>query len=507
MRVAVDRAVRAARHGRTSGLRADRPKNADAVVDICRRLDGLPLAIELAAARVKILPPAELRARLEHRLELLTGGARDLPERQQTLRDAINWSYDLLTPAEQRLFRRLSVFAGGCTLEAVEAVCNTAEDLGVPVLEGVTSLVENSLLVQRADDGEPRFSMLETFREYGRDASARERRSGRDRAGARGLHDGARRGRNARDDARPSATPGCATCDAEHDNFRAAIHYLVTAGHAEWALRLARRAVPLLGAARAPHRGSQTRWRACWPCRSAGADAGTRPRALRGRGALGPGEREPAGRAAGHGGLRHLPAFGDTKAVATVMVAMAWQAQRRGRYADATALFEETVALWEQLGRRHGRRPRAQQHGHDVQARGRLRQGARPAAAGGARLGGARRRRGVASALNGLGDVAHVRRRPRGGAAIPPPEPRHLSAHRRPLGRRRRARGPGARRRRGGRLPAAAGVAHAGAAGVPRARTPARRRPPARDRCRGVPAARPRPRRPWCSPAPRRRSA
>src|SRR6185503_870489 len=113
---------------------------------------GLPLAIELAAARVKILPPAELLARFERPLELLTGGARDLPERQQTLRETIKWSYDLLTPPEQKLFRRLSVFAGGCTLEATEAVCNTSEDLGVDVLEGITSLVDNSLLVRRVSE-------------------------------------------------------------------------------------------------------------------------------------------------------------------------------------------------------------------------------------------------------------------------------------------------------------------------------------------------------------------
>ena len=97
-------------------------ETAPAVAEICYRLDGLPLAIELAAARIKLLPPATMLARLEHRLEFLTGGARDLPARHQTLHNAIAWSYDLLNESEQKLFRRLSVFVGGCTLEAVEAV-------------------------------------------------------------------------------------------------------------------------------------------------------------------------------------------------------------------------------------------------------------------------------------------------------------------------------------------------------------------------------------------------
>jgi predicted ATPase/DNA-binding CsgD family transcriptional regulator len=141
--------------------------NAVAVAEICRRLDGLPLAIELAAARVKVLPPAALLARLDHRLPLLTGGGRDLPERQQTMRAAIAWSHDLLTPEEQVLFRRLAVFAGGFTLEAAEAVTSGADEPGIDPFEGVASLLDKSVLRQEAGPGgEPRFVMLETVREF-----------------------------------------------------------------------------------------------------------------------------------------------------------------------------------------------------------------------------------------------------------------------------------------------------------------------------------------------------
>jgi tetratricopeptide (TPR) repeat protein len=134
------------------------------VVEIVRRLDGLPLALELAAARVRVLPPRALSARLDHSLSLLTGGAQDLPERQRTLRATIAWSYDLLRPDEQALFRRLGVFAGGCTLEAAEMVANF--DAPYDVLEGMAALLDASL-VQRADhDGEPRYTMLATIREF-----------------------------------------------------------------------------------------------------------------------------------------------------------------------------------------------------------------------------------------------------------------------------------------------------------------------------------------------------
>jgi tetratricopeptide (TPR) repeat protein len=135
------------------------------MAEICRRLDGLPLAIELAAARVAVLPPAALLARLDRRLDLLTGGARDAPPRHRRLRDTIAWSHDLLEPDEQALFRRLATFAGGCTIEAAGAVGGLAA--GAEVLEGLGSLVDKSLLHQPHGEGEPRFEMFETIREYG----------------------------------------------------------------------------------------------------------------------------------------------------------------------------------------------------------------------------------------------------------------------------------------------------------------------------------------------------
>ncbi len=144
--------------------------NVVTVAAICTRLDGLPLAIELAAARVRVLQPAALLARLEQRLPLLAGGLRDVPARQRSLRDTIAWSTALLETAEQTLFRRLAVFAGGCTLEAAGAVCDLAGDLGSDVFEGMGSLVEKSLLREtEGPGGESRFGMLETIREFALD--------------------------------------------------------------------------------------------------------------------------------------------------------------------------------------------------------------------------------------------------------------------------------------------------------------------------------------------------
>ena len=152
--------------------------NARAIAEICVRLDGLPLALELAAARIRLFPPQALRARLAQRFQVLTGGSRTLPERQQTLRNTIQWSYDLLNEQEQRLFRRLAVFVGGWTLEAAEAVWEAGLEPAAALfspLDGLASLLDKSLVLQVEQEGEPRLIMLETMREYALACLARSR--------------------------------------------------------------------------------------------------------------------------------------------------------------------------------------------------------------------------------------------------------------------------------------------------------------------------------------------
>ncbi|MGH9802943.1 MAG: ATP-binding protein, partial [Blastocatellia bacterium] len=142
--------------------------NARIVAEICARLDGLPLALELAAARIRVLTPRAILQRLDQSLKLLSGGARDLPARQQTIRNTIEWSYDLLSREEQALFRQLAIFVGGFMLEAAEAVSETLATASFDVLDGIASLVDKSLLQQKEQaDGELRFSMLLTIKEYG----------------------------------------------------------------------------------------------------------------------------------------------------------------------------------------------------------------------------------------------------------------------------------------------------------------------------------------------------
>jgi predicted ATPase len=213
--------------------------NALAVAEICARLDGLPLAIELAAARIKMLPPVALAARVQSRLQLLTSGARDLPKRQQTLRSAMDWSHDLLSAEEQKLFRRLGVFVGGCTLEGAEAVCNTRNDLGVDLFEAMASLVDKSLLQQVERQGEARFLMLETIREYALEhlAASGEEPETR-RAHAAYCLVLAEEGEGTIVLSNPEHAIWLDRFDIEHDNFRAALDWLIQAGNAQWGLRL-----------------------------------------------------------------------------------------------------------------------------------------------------------------------------------------------------------------------------------------------------------------------------
>ncbi len=212
-------------------------ENASYVAAICHRLDGLPLAIELAAARIRVLPPQALLGRLSRRFEILTGGARDRPTRQQTIRGAIDWSYALLSPAEQILFARLSAFAGGWTLEGAEAVCNGEGDLAIEVLDGLTSLVEQSLLLQEGRS-HSRFSMLETIREYA--AEKLEERA--ETQTIQGLH--ARYFLDFVEEIRPhldgeGQVEGLDRLEEEHNNLRAAIDWACSSGDVELGLRLA----------------------------------------------------------------------------------------------------------------------------------------------------------------------------------------------------------------------------------------------------------------------------
>jgi predicted ATPase/class 3 adenylate cyclase len=210
--------------------------NAPAVAEICWRLDGLPLAIELAAARVRMLSPQAMLARLEQRLPFLTGGARDAPERQRALRDTIAWSYDLLQPEDQVLFRRLAVFVGGCTLEAAEAVTNFPGQRDV--FGGMERLGEHSLLRQdEGFGGEPRFGMLETVRDYGLEqlvASGEE-----DQVRERHAEHFARLGDDTERVFWSRPGPLMAVLEAEADNLRAALGWAEGHGKGETGLRLA----------------------------------------------------------------------------------------------------------------------------------------------------------------------------------------------------------------------------------------------------------------------------
>jgi predicted ATPase len=228
--------VRQAQAARRDFMLTD--ENARAVAMICSHLDGLPLAIELAAARIKLLPPQAMLGRLENRLKLLTGGSRDLPERHQTLRAAIEWSYDLLDEGEKTLFRRLAVFLRRWTLEAADAICNAAGDLPVDVLDGLGSLVDKSLVRPAAlDEEEPRFWMLQTLREYGLEQLA----AGGELEATQRAH--AEFYLAMAEEAAPKLVGAeqalwLSRLESEYDNCRAALDWSLRAGEAETGLRL-----------------------------------------------------------------------------------------------------------------------------------------------------------------------------------------------------------------------------------------------------------------------------
>jgi len=322
-------------------------ENATVISEICARLDGLPLAIELAAARIKVLSPSSMLTRLASRLQLLTGGARDLPRRQQTLRAAMDWSHDLLNAAEQKLFRRLSVFVGGCDLEGVEAVCDTKGDLDLDLLDGMAAMVDRSL-VQQVDhaNGESRFVMLETIREY----ALEKLHASEEQSLTKRSHAAYCLVLSEEETAEQGSTKWLERFGLEHDNFRAALDWLTETGDAEWGLRLG------------------TALFRFWEIREFLAEGRERlGRLLKLPGAAGPTKARAralfaAGVLAGEQGDyasadRHIREseniarqVGDKTGVAVSLNALAVFARDHGDLALAHTLFEESLALWRESG-------------------------------------------------------------------------------------------------------------------------------------------------------------
>ena len=319
--------------------------NAEAVQEICSRLDGLPLAIELAAARTKILSPSAIMDRLHSRMELLTGGALDLPERQQTLRKAIDWSHDLLNAEEQKLFRRFSVLVGGCTLEAVEAVCNTQEDLGIDLFEGLSSLVDKNL-IQRMDRAraEPRFAMLETIREYAFECLV----DSDEQPATRRAH--AAYCLVLAEEGNPELSAAgragwLAHCDAEIDNFRFALDWLFETQDLDWGLRLC---VALFRFWDMREHLTEGRTRLETILRIAGAERSReRARVSLFLGALATTQGDyPAAKNFLQQSLSLYEELADQSGIAASLNALAVSARDRGDYAAAQTNFERSLACW-----------------------------------------------------------------------------------------------------------------------------------------------------------------
>jgi predicted ATPase len=324
-------------------------ENAQVVAEICARLDGLPLAIELAAARVKVLSLTSMRTRLESRLQLLTGGARDLPQRQQTLRATIDWSYDQLSAAEQKLFRRLSVFVGGCTLEGVEAVCDTKGDLDLDLLDGMASMVDKSLVQQvEQANGEARFMMLETIREYAREkleASSEKTMTKRAHAAyclVLAEEVGEQSG--------VAGTEWLGRFTLEHDNFRAGLEWLIETGDAEWGLRLGAALFQFWETREYLAEGSESLGRLL-KLKGAAGPTKARQRALFAAGVLAheQGDYSSAEEFTKES-LDIASQLHDQLGTAVSLNALAVQARDLGDIAAAHSLFEKSLAMWRELG-------------------------------------------------------------------------------------------------------------------------------------------------------------
>ncbi len=323
------------------------PQNARAVAEICQRLDGLPLALELAAARIKVLPPQGILGRLQRRLELLTSGPIDLPARQRTLSGAIGWSYDLLSPGEQSLFRHLAVFAGGCSIEAADAVCNAARPHHI--LDGLAPLVDKSLLRQEIrPDSEPRFAMLETIREY---AQERLAASGESDVAQR-RHAGyfmALAERAEREFQGPEQSTWLARLEADHENLRAALTWcLGEDGEREIELRLAASLVPFWEIRGYWNEGR--RWLEAVLHDTSGASSAAKVKVLNGAGMLAFQQSDFARAAAlAEESLSLGRALGDKWGTVCALNILGFYACATGDYDRAAALGSESLTICREL--------------------------------------------------------------------------------------------------------------------------------------------------------------
>ncbi len=326
--------------------------NAPAVAGICARLDGLPLAIELAT-RSKFFAPQALLVRLEQGLDVLSGGARDLPVRQRTLRGAMAWSYHLLPSEEQHLFRRLSVFVDSCMREAAEVVCRAAGALAGDVLDGLLSLVDKSLLRQEESaQGEPRFSMLQTLREFGLEtlASAGETELTRQAHAAYYL----RLSEQAEPELRGTQQAMWLNrLEAEHDNFRAALGWALENGEVEIGLRLVG-ALWRFWMARG-HFTEGRGWLERVQERSSDAAPALQAKAFTGAGSMAwsQGNFQQAMRWHQQA-LALYREVGDKQGIAFALNNLGTQAQYQGDYERARAFLEESLALYRELGDQWG---------------------------------------------------------------------------------------------------------------------------------------------------------